>query len=186
MINIIKRSVSRWWYKGRNYRGDSRELQGSDLRESQLINNEIEVFVNIPDIPDEIIQFTDLTDLTTIEGLNQTGLYMNYKLCEFCFQFIHRELYLLHMMVCFRWCFDSRINSFWDIRNYISYLPVIEREECPICYDVINDYVCELDCGHGFCTNCIESWIINELQRTSQREESFVIPQCPVCRRDIC
>ena len=88
-------------------------------------------------------------------------------------------------MVCFKWCFDSRINNFWDIRNYISYLPVIEREECPICFDVIHEYVCELDCGHGFCTKCIESWIINELQRTSQRE-SLVKPQCPICRRDIC
>lgn len=182
MINTIKRSFSRWWYKGRNYyRGESQHGE-SQHGESQLINNEVGVFENIPDIPNEIVQFTDLT---TIEGLNQTGLYMNYRLCEFCFQFIHRELYLLHIMVCFKWCFDSIINGFWDIRNYISYLPVIEREECPICFDVIHEYVCELDCGHGFCTKCIESWIINELQRTSQRE-SFVNPQCPVCRRSIC
>ena len=176
MLNSIKRSFYRLWYRGRNIDTYNREPQSINI-------NDTGVFVNIPDIPQEVVQFTDLT---TIEGLNQTGLYMNYRLCEFCFQFIQKELYLLHMMVCFRLCFEPRISSFWEIRNYISYLPVIEREECPICFDVIHEYVCELDCGHGFCTNCIESWIINELQRTSQSGESFVIPQCPVCRRDIC
>ena len=41
--------------------------------------------------------------------------------------------------------------------------------KCPICMEIINN-LCDLDCGHSFCKNCIELWLKNK-------------KTCPICTK---
>ena len=49
-----------------------------------------------------------------------------------------------------------------------------EVETCAICLDAMSD-VRYLGCGHGFCRDCLKSWLDHGANEN-----------CPICRREIC
>jgi len=53
-----------------------------------------------------------------------------------------------------------------------------EKEECPICYDCIDDAnSCDLNCGHKYCSVCITRYL-DTLKKTQE-------PTCSLCRESI-
>lgn len=98
--------------------------------------------------------------------------------CEFCNRPISPEIYYVHIIVCglphIRTPDPDSEQQTTSTQNrpLPPPLPILEKTECPICYETIKRSCRELPCGHTFCSGCIMNWWKRQLN-------------CPICKRNI-
>ncbi|PPQ80470.1 hypothetical protein CVT24_002545 [Panaeolus cyanescens] len=59
----------------------------------------------------------------------------------------------------------------------------LEDEDCPICFELMNDTAVFTECKHMFCKDCIHGVIDNPHLNGNGNEDN--VPACPKCRRAI-
>ena len=93
--------------------------------------------------------------------------------CENCNQLIRPDIYYMHVLLC-SLTQDVVNNAEVEVSRRAPLpapIPVIEKTECPICYETIKKTCRELPCGHTYCSDCIASWWRRQAN-------------CPVCKRE--
>ena len=116
-----------------------------------------------------------------------------YIPCEICMNNVLSKYYYFHLYLCMQTNINrnrsntTEVNS--DIVNVkldnfkdkVSYLPVLEKTECPICFSIIKETICDLPCSHSFCKKCIEEWAITTLKKDS----NLINVSCPLCQKNV-
>tara|TARA_Y100000996_G_C22556949_1_gene655810 strand:- start:2458 stop:3108 length:651 start_codon:yes stop_codon:yes gene_type:complete len=116
-----------------------------------------------------------------------------YIPCEICMNNVLSKYYYFHLYLCMQTNINrtrrntTEVNS--DIVNVkldnfkdkVSYLPVLEKTECPICFSIIKETICDLPCSHSFCKKCIEEWAITTLKKDS----NLIEVSCPLCQKNV-
>ena len=92
--------------------------------------------------------------------------------CEFCNALISPRLYYSHILLCIQEYDEQDQDEVRVIPKLPNAIPILEKTECPICFDNIKGKCYELKCGHVFCCSCIENW--------SKKQST-----CPICKRPI-
>nr|QFG73879.1 MAG: ring finger domain protein [Megaviridae environmental sample] len=98
--------------------------------------------------------------------------------CEFCNQQIPFSQYTIHAILCMASHASHEPHAshasdqLRNINTKYPKLPVLEKTECPICFNIIKTHVRELECNHVFCVDCIDEWFKKSLL-------------CPICKRSV-
>jgi len=116
-----------------------------------------------------------------------------YIPCEICMNNVLSNYYYVHLFLCMQMNRNTTqtntteqntdvINTKLDnFKEKVSYLPVLEKSECPICFSSIKHTICDLPCSHSFCKDCIEKWVLTTLNKDPNLNN---IP-CPLCQKKI-
>ena len=109
-----------------------------------------------------------------------------YIPCEICMNNVLSKYYYFHLYLCMRANLNRTRNNttevssdivnakFDNFKDKVSYLPVLEKSECPICFSTIKETICDLPCSHSFCKKCIEEWALTTLKKGFKLDRSFV------------
>lgn len=116
-----------------------------------------------------------------------------YIPCEICMNNVLSKYYYFHLYLCMQANLNRTRNNttevssdivnakFDNFKDKVSYLPVLEKSECPICFSTIKETICDLPCSHSFCKKCIEEWALTTLKKDS----NLIEVSCPLCQKNV-